>query len=140
MMISEIMTTEVITASVDDTLGEIRKVFGLNHIHHLPVVQDHRLVGIVSDRDVLRDLSPCVDTVGANNHALNTLKKKAHQIMTHKVITISSEDTIEEAATTMLEKKFSCMPVMEQSGAIVGIVTETDILKSLVGLESAARI
>ena len=133
MTVAEIMTTEVITSSMDRTLGQIREVFELNHCHHIPIVEGDRLVGIVSDRDVLKNLSPRVDAVRANNHDVNTLQKKAHQIMTRKVITISPEDTIEEAAATMLEKKFNCLPVLERSGAIIGIVTKTDLLESLVG-------
>jgi acetoin utilization protein AcuB len=140
MTVAEIMTSEVTTASMDDTLGGIRKVFALNHYHHIPIVEDDRLVGIISDRDVLRNLSPRIDAVSANDHDLTTLKKKAHQIMTRKVITISPEDTIEEAAATMLEKKFNCLPVLDRSGAIVGIVTKTDLLESLCGKSSAARI
>lgn len=133
MTVAEIMTTQVVTASMDDTLGGIRRVLALNHCHHIPIVEDNRLVGIVSDRDVLRDLSPYADTESADSHALNTLKKKAHQIMTRRVITISPEDSVEEAAAIMLEKKFSCLPVMERSGAVVGIVTKTDIMKSVFG-------
>jgi len=129
MTVADIMTTKVITATMDDTLGGIRKVLELNHCHHIPIVEANRLVGIVSDRDVLKDLNPCADTVAADNQALNTLKKKAHQIMTRRVITISPEDTVEEAAAIMLERKFNCLPVMERSGAVVGIVTKTDILK-----------
>lgn len=136
MTIVEIMATEVTTAGMDDTLGEIRKVFELNHFHHIPIVDDNELVGIVSDRDVLRNLSPHVDSTWANNHDMLTLKKKAHQIMTREVITISPEDTIEAGAATMLENKFNCLPVLEQSGAIVGIVTKTDILRSLCGKSS----
>ncbi len=134
MTVAEIMTTEVITANMDDTLGGIRKVFELNHFHHIPIFEDNRLAGIVSDRDVLRNLSSRADTVNANDQALNTLKKKTHQIMTRKVITINPEDTIEAAAATMLENKFNCLPVLEPSGAIVGVVTKTDILRSLVVL------
>jgi len=107
MTVPEIMTTEVITASMDDTLGGIRNVFELNSFHRIPIFEGNKLVGIVSDRDVLRNLSSRVDTVNANNQALNTLKKKTHQIMTRKVITINPEDTIEAAAATMLENKFN---------------------------------
>jgi len=54
--------------------------------------------------------------------------------MTRKVITVNPEDTIEAAVATMLEKEFNCLPVLEPSGAIVGIVTKTDLLRSLVVL------
>jgi acetoin utilization protein AcuB len=131
MTVAEIMTTDVITARMDDTLGGIRKVFELKQFHHIPIVEENRLVGIVSDRDVLRGLSPYIDSARADNRALNTLKKKAHQVMTRRVITISSEDSIEEAVTLMLGKKFNCLPVLERSGAVVGIVTKIDLLGSL---------
>jgi acetoin utilization protein AcuB len=137
MTVAEIMTTEVRTASMDDTLGGIREVFERHHFHHIPIVEDNELVGIISDRDVLKNLSPRVDSTWANNHDTNTLKRKTHQIMTRKVITISPDNTIEEAAATMLEKKFNCLPVLEQSGAILGIVTKTDLLRSLCGKDSA---
>jgi acetoin utilization protein AcuB len=133
MTVAEIMTTNVLTADMDDTLGEIRKILKLRRCHHIPIVEGNRLVGIVSDRDVLKDLSPYADTAGADSQALNTLKKKAHQIMTRRVITISAEDTVEEAATIMLEKKFNCLPVLERSGAVVGMITKTDILRSVFG-------
>ena len=140
MTVAEIMTTEVVTAGMDDTLGGIRKVFERNHYHHIPIVEEGRLVGIISDRDVLRNLSPRVDAVRANDHDLMTLKKKAHQIMTRKVITTSPEDSIKGAATTMLENNISCLPALDQSGAIVGIVTKTDLLESLCGRRVAAEV
>jgi acetoin utilization protein AcuB len=132
MKISEIMTTDVITAGMDDTLGSIKAIFESHHIHHVPIIEADHLVGIVSDRDVLRDVSPYLNTRGEDNRALNTLKKRAHQIMTRDVVTISPADTIEEAAETMLKHRFSCIPIQALSGEIVGMVTKTDILRCLV--------
>ena len=140
MTVADIMTTEVITAGMDDTLGGIRKVFQLNNCHHMPIIEDNRLVGIISDRDVLKALSPTADLAIADSRALKTLKKKAHQIMTRHVTTISPEDTLEEAAAVFLEMKFSCLPVLEQSGHLVGIVTKTDLLESMLGSTLAASI
>ena len=114
-------------------MDRYRKILAQNHCYHIPVVEDNRLVGIVSDRDVLKALSPYADTVGADASDLNTLKRKAHQIMTRRVITISPEDSVEEAATMMLERGFNCMPVLERSGAVIGMITKTDILKSVFG-------
>ena len=131
MTVDEIMSTEVETASMDDTLGKIRKVFQSNNYHHLPIVENGRLVGIISDRDVLKNLSPRVDSAWANNRDRITLKRKAHQIMTRMVVTTSADATIEEAAEIMLEKGISSLPVLGPAGAIIGIVTKTDILESL---------
>ena len=140
MIVADIMTTEIITAGMDDTLGGIRKVFELNNCHHIPIVEDNRLVGIISDRDVLKGLSPTADLPIADDRALKTLKKKAHQIMTRKITTISPEDTIEEAAAVFLKLKFSCLPVLEQSGHLVGIITKTDLLASLLDKTMAVQI
>lgn len=137
MKISEIMSTQVITVLMDQTLGEIRDLFDQNSCHHIPVVSDNqRLLGIVSDRDVLRSLSPDADSSRANNHAVMTLQRKAHQIMTREVITIKPDCDIEEAAAIMLDKKFSCLPVtdvIDKEDTLCGIVTKTDLLRSLCG-------
>jgi acetoin utilization protein AcuB len=132
MKISEIMTTDVITAGMDDTLGFIKAIFESHHIHHVPIMEADQLVGIVSDRDVLRDVSPYLNTRGEDNRALNTLNKRAHQIMTRDVITIGPADTIEDAAAMMLTHRFNCIPIQAPSGELVGMVTKTDILKCLI--------
>ncbi len=141
MKISEIMSTQVVTVLMDQTLGEIRGLFDQNSCHHIPVVSDHqRLLGIVSDRDVLRSLSPDADSSMANNHAISTLKRKAHQIMTREVVTIQPDSGIEEAAAIMLDKKFSCLPVIDAQdaeGTLCGIVTKTDLLRSLCATNAA---
>ena len=129
MTVGDIMTSNVITAGMDDTVGGIAKIFALHHIHHILVVEGTRIVGVVSDRDVLKATSPYANTVGEDNRALNTLKKKAHQVMTRHVVTICPTDTAIEAAVTMLENKFNCLPVLSNAGAVVGIVTKTDLLK-----------
>ncbi len=126
------MTKEVSIGGMDDTLGDLKKIFESKHLHHVPIVEGGRLVGVVSDRDVLRFLSPYVNTMTEDNRDLNTLRKKAHQIMTRDVVTVSPNDTVEAAALTMLEKRFSCLPVLSDTGAIVGIVTKTNILDCLV--------
>lgn len=131
MTVAEIMTTDVITAGMDDTLGGIRKIFELNHCHHIPIMEEERLVGIVSDRDVLQGLSPSVDLVIADNRALKTLKKKAHQIMSRQVVTTTPDTTLEEVAATFVEMQFSCLPVLDQSDKLVGIITKTDLLAYL---------
>ena len=129
MTVDDIMTSEAITAGMDDTVEEIVKVFALHHIHHMLVVEGTRILGVVSDRDVLKAISPYANTVGERARDSNTLMKKAHQIMTRKVITICPTDTAIEAAVIMLDNKFNCLPVLSNAGAVVGIVTKTDLLR-----------
>ena len=135
MTVSDIMTSEVITAGMDDTVEEIAKIFEQKHIHHIPILEGTRIVGVVSDRDVLKAISPFANIIGDVARDRNTLKRKAHQIMTRKVVTICPTDTVREAAATMIKHKFNCLPVLSSAGAvigIVGIVTKTDVMRCLV--------
>ncbi len=139
MTVGDIMTSDLITVGMDDTVGEIAKTFALHHIHHIPVVEGTRILGVVSDRDILKATSPYANTVGEDARDSNTLRKKAHQIMTRKVVTICPTDSVIEAVAIILENKFNCLPVLSNAGAVVGIVTKTDLLKCFLGQVVAAQ-
>jgi acetoin utilization protein AcuB len=140
MKISEIMSTDVMTVTMDNTVEEIRALFEQNDCHHILIVSDsNMLLGIISDRDVLRSLCPDADSSMANNHASKTLQRKAHQIMTRDVVTIRSGNDIEDAAQIMLEKKISCLPVVDEGDVMEGIVTKTDLLECMCRIKSAAE-
>jgi acetoin utilization protein AcuB len=128
MIVNEIMTTEVITIGMDDTLGQIQKLFEKHKFHHL-LIMDEELIGIISDRDVLKEISPYVNTLSEDNRSRETLKKKAHQIMTRKPITVELDTLVDDAANIMLKKNISCLPVVSPSGNIEGILSLKDILK-----------
>lgn len=130
MKISERMTTDLITVSMDNTLGDIRNLFHENHCHHILVVSDsHKLLGVISDRDVLRNICPDTDSSLANNHSIRTLVKKAHQIMTRDVVTANPDDDLEKAAEIMLDKSLNCLPIVDQEDIACGIITRTDLLR-----------
>ena len=139
MTVGDIMTSKVITAAMDDTVGAIAKIFALHHIHHIPVVEETRIVGVVSDRDILKATSPYANTVGEEARDSNTLRRKAHQVMTRKVVTICPTDAAIGAAEIMLENRFNCLPVLSNAGAVVGIVTKTDLLKYFLEQVTAAQ-
>ena len=128
MLIKEIMTTRVATVSMDDRLGVIKEIFGQAHFRHLLVLEEEVLVGVISDRDLLRALSPYLDTDAEMNRDTETLNRRAHQIMSREPITISPERSLQEAASIMLEQHVSCLPVLE-NGALVGIVSWKDLLR-----------
>ena len=114
---------------MDDTLRQIQKVFEKHKYHHLLIVEDEELIGIISDRDVLKEISPHVNTLSEDSRALKTLQKKAHQIMTRKPITVEPDTLVEDAANIMLKKNISCIPVVSPSENIAGILSWKDILK-----------
>jgi acetoin utilization protein AcuB len=129
MIVNKIMTTEVITIGMDDTLAQIQKLFEKHKFHHLLIVEDEELIGIISDRDVLKEISPFVNTISEDTRSRETLKKKAHQIMTRKPITAEPDTLVDDAANIMLKKNISCLPVVSPSGNIQGILSWKDILK-----------
>ena len=127
------MTRKVVTVEMDDTLLTIRMIFQHVKFHHLLVVENRKPVGIISDRDFLKAASPFLGKIVETTRDLDTLRKRAHQIMTRNPVTIYPETSIETAADLLLEKKISCLPVISSQGDVVGIVTWKDILQFYLG-------
>jgi acetoin utilization protein AcuB len=133
MKLKEIMRTRVATIELDDTLEVIRELFEKGHFHHLLVITEKKeVVGVISDRDLLKELSPFLNTISEQERDLATLRKKAHQIMSRRLISASPETTLHQAARLMIDNAISCLPVLEKSKTLVGIVTWKDILKRVV--------
>ncbi len=130
MNVADIMTTEVFTVGLDDTLGQIQKIFENKKFHHLLVLEEEKILGIISDRDILKEISPYLNTLAEDARALETLKKKAHQIMSRDPITVDKDTRIEDAAHLLMENDISCLPVISAAGDIEGILTWKDILRS----------
>ncbi|MFQ1803046.1 CBS domain-containing protein [Aeromonas veronii] len=135
MHIRDIMTTRVATVSMDDRLSVIKDIFEQAHFRHLLVLEEGELVGVISDRDLFRAISPYLDSEAEMSRDTETLTKRAHQIMSRQLITIASHLTVRDGVKLMLEKGVSCLPVLE-NGALVGIISWKDFLK--VALESDA--
>ena len=137
MHIRDIMTTRVATVSMDDRLSVIKDIFEQAHFRHLLVLEEGELVGVISDRDLFRAISPYLDSEAEMNRDTETLTKRAHQIMSRQLITIASHLTVRDGVKLMLEKGVSCLPVLE-NGTLVGIISWKDFLK--VALESDALV
>lgn len=119
MLVSDIMTTALVTGRPEDLVDQAMYEMKLSAIRHLPVVEDKsRLVGIVSDRDVLLSLGTSQD---------NTVYLK--DIMSQTPQTIRDDSDAIEAIIIMLELKIGCLPVLGASGQLVGVVTDTDFLR-----------
>ncbi|MBT3881051.1 MAG: CBS domain-containing protein [Candidatus Scalindua sp.] len=128
VLVSSIMTTEVVTIGLDDSLETIRKIFENSKFHHLLVHEKGKLVGVISDRDLLKRLCPWLGKISEKPHGRNTLEVKAHSIMSHNPITIFKDDSVEKTARLMLSHNVSCLPIISKVGGIEGIVTWKDIL------------
>ncbi|MBN1567949.1 MAG: CBS domain-containing protein [Acidobacteria bacterium] len=133
MKLEQIMTAKVITIGMDDTVEAAQTLFEQYHFHHLLVIgEENVLVGVVSDRDLLKTLSPFISTLVERPVDLRTLKKRIHQLMSYRPITASRDQTIREAAALMLGNEISCLPIVRTDRTVEGIVTWKDILKWLV--------
>lgn len=127
--IAHIMTTRVVTVGMDETLERVKKIFHTFRFHHVLVVEDGALVGIISDRDLLKAVSPYVGTLSETPRDIATLSKRVHQIMSHHPITVNVITTLEEAALIMIKQGVSCLPVVSSEGGLLGVITWKDLLK-----------
>ncbi|MBZ5500125.1 MAG: CBS domain-containing protein [Acidobacteriia bacterium] len=133
ILLQQIMTTQIVTVGMDDEVQTIQAIFERFRFHHLLVLdEDGTLVGVVSDRDLLKAVSPFISTLGERSEDLRTLKKRVHQIMSRRLITASKDHTVNEAAVLMLNSKISCLPIVRPNRTVEGIVTWKDIMKWLV--------
>lgn len=129
--LSEIMNRMLITVDRRASLRRAQRILDQYKIRHLLVMDGKRLVGIVTDRD-LRKAAPSSKsplTTSEREEFMDELK--VMEVMSRKLITASPTTTVREAAKVMVGEKIGCLPVVD-GNALVGIVTETDLLEILV--------
>ncbi len=131
MTVQNIMSTRLVTVEMDDKLRVVKEIFDTMHFHHLLVVDEGRLVGVVSDRDLLRALSPFLGSVVEGERDLATLNRRVHQIMTRHPITLGPQATVAEAAALFLTHNISCIPIVDTEFRPTGILSWRDVLRSL---------
>ncbi len=136
MKVKDIMARDVATLDLNDELSLADDIMKLGRIRHLPVVDEGRLVGIISQRDLFK--ASLASAMGFGEKAKREFMKTVavKEVMVDEVVTISPEASIEEAGWMMLEMKIGCLPVIKGDN-LVGLITETDILRHYV--ESKGR-
>src|SRR6266496_3989055 len=92
--VGTIMTRRVVTASPDDTLATVRKMFRELEFHHLVVVERKRVIGLMSDRDLLRNLSPFIGRRTEREQDINCLNRKVHQVMSRHIVSCTESTSI----------------------------------------------
>jgi acetoin utilization protein AcuB len=133
MQLGKIMTFPVVSVTMDDRLGTLKDIFDAKGFHHLLVTgEDRKLCGVISDRDLLRALSPHVGTLSETARDSASLNKRAHQIMAHKPVTLTADHTVAEAIGLFLERRISCIPIVDDDFVPVGIVSWRDVLRAVV--------
>lgn len=122
--ISHVMTTNVKTVQINQKISEVLRILSENQIHHVPVIDGRKLVGIISTTDIIR-LNITVST--ADGWSIERVMKK-------NLVTIEIRDTVRKAAQLMSDGIFHSLPVIDKDGHLVGIITSTDLIRYLVKL------
>jgi len=127
-VVTEIMMGSPVTLGPEETLDLANDVISLGRIRHIPVVDAGRLVGLLSERDLMGAAASHV--FGLKQKSKSALLKSVliRDVMKKRVVTVAPETSIKDAAHLMADKKIGCVPVVSD-GAIVGLVTTTDILR-----------
>lgn len=118
--LSLIMTRDVITANQEDSLAVARNIFMRNKVHHLPIVDGSRLVGILTTYDLFR--------LNGASKGKNLEDITIKDVMTKHIATLEPEDKIGSAAELFLENLFHAVPIVKD-GTLEGIVTSFDVIK-----------
>jgi acetoin utilization protein AcuB len=138
MRVEDLMSRTVISAPTATPVVEARALMLRERIRHLLVVSEGRLEGIVTDRDIRLNLpSPATSlSVWELNHLLARLT--VADVMTKSVIVIDPARDAREAARIMIDHKIGALPVLD-GARLVGIITETDLLRAFVGARAPAE-
>ena len=125
--VANVMTKDVLTINVNDSLHNANNLFNSKKLRHLPVVANDHLVGILSQTDILR--ISFGNTFGEQNGGDEAIFEmlSINQVMKHSPTTVTSNDTLKDAAQILAEKEFHALPVVDDE-KLVGIITTTDLL------------
>ena len=134
-LVREIMMGNPVTLKPADTLDLANDIISLGRIRHIPVLEEGRLVGLLSERDLIG--AAASEIFGLKQKRKSALLKTVliKDVMKKKVILTKSDTSIKDAARLMADKRIGCVPVIE-NGALVGLLTTTDILRYVERLSS----
>ena len=136
MLVGERMSHPVISVAPETPIHDALALFKKEHIRRAPVIKDNKLVGIISETDLLNASPSPVSSLSIweMNYLLSKVTVK--QVMSKKVMTVEEDTPIEEAARIMADNKIGGLPVM-RSGKVVGIITETNLFRIFIELMGA---
>lgn len=127
MKVVDVMTKHPLAVSPSETVGQADQLMSENRIRQLPVVKEHELVGIVTDRDIRSYLSGTwLSDPEARENALRT---RIQDIMTTEPLALAPDDDLQDAVELLIDEKIGGIPVVDEAEGVVGIVTYVDVLR-----------
>ena len=134
MLVTNWMSKNVITVDENDSMHDAMKLLKEHDIRMLPVMKKGKLVGIVTDRDLKRASASDATTLDVHELLYLITQIKVKNIMTRDVITVPPDFTVEETAQVLQKNRISGAPVVDDSGQLVGTITQADLFKVLISL------
>ena len=131
--VERIMQREFATVRSDERLDFVDDVMALGRVRHMPVVDDGKLVGVVSQRDLLAASLSRVLEFDRQERRSFLRSIDVREVMAGRPITVAPATTLRDAAALMLRHKIGCLPVVGPGGDAIGLVTETDLLRAAYG-------
>jgi len=138
MLVRDVMTRNLITVDPETSFTDALKIMRENKIRRLPVLENGKLVGIVTEKDILYASPSKATTLDVWELHYLLSKLKIREIMTRDVVTIQEDTPVEEAAKIMVDNKIGALPVVK-GDELVGIITETDIFKVFLEMFGARK-
>lgn len=126
--VAEWMTTQVITCNENDTLAKLEEGMLTFRVRHLPVVDGDRLIGLVTHRDLARATPSSL--IGAAQPAnADVGQRRAKEVMRTALVTVRPDEPLRRAAQRMWQAKLGCLPVTDDDGKLLGILTQADFVR-----------
>lgn len=131
--VSSIMSTDLMVVQSDDKVVIVRDIMEINEIHHVPVVNFNKIVGLISKSDLLHFLKGM--NYNSYQDLMNDVRLKnyiAEEIMTEDLECLQPEDSIEKAIELFQKNRFHAIPIVKDDHSLVGILTTFDIINMMV--------
>ncbi len=138
--ITHIMTTDVITVNTSNKLSEVRRLMADNSIHHMPVVDGQRLTGIISYSDILELSFTESVTDPIQRDAFLDDRCTITALMNSDVVTVSNNATLRDAAKALVGGRIHSVPVVDGKGHLSGMITSTDLIRTLLDWACDAKV
>jgi acetoin utilization protein AcuB len=134
MLVKKWMSKDLFSISPEASMQEAINMMKEHGIRLVPVMRGAKIVGVVSDGDLKKASVSSAATLDVQDLLYHTYKTKIKDIMTSDPVTIPCDQTVDEAAKVLLDKKISGAPVLDHKGSVVGVITRDDIFRVLISL------